>query len=114
MGIIRSDYLPTDAPTQRATLHQTTDDTLVVRQEHDVSSILRMNHFMRGEQTLHHKNEIMNHVANVDILVLKEWCRQRGITRRWWMRLFEDEGKLLRAFLNDPENDAWRSRKGKV
>lgn len=115
MGIIRSDYLPTDSPkTQRASVHQTTDDTVVYRQEHDVGGILRLNQHLRSEQALHHTSEIMNHVANVDILVLKEWCRQRGIVRRWWMKLFEDDGKLFRTFLNDPENEVWRTRRGKV
>lgn len=115
MGIVRSDYLPTQNPeTQRSTVHQTTDGETVIRHEHDIGGILRANHFQKGEQTLHHQSEIMNHVARIDVLVLKEWCRQRGITKRWWKRLFEDGNKLLQAFLNDPQNEAWRTRKGKV
>lgn len=114
MGLIRSDYLETDSPTQKAVVHQTTDGKTVVHQKNDVSGILRANQFQQGEQTLHHKSEIMNHYARVDVLALKKWCQQRGITKRWWQQIFADDGKLLRAFLNDPENKCWRTRQGKV
>lgn len=114
MGIIRSDYLPTDTPTQKAVAHQTTDGQTVVHQQNDVSGILRMNHFLKSTQPMLHGNEIMNHYANVDVLALKNWCAARGITKRWWQQLFEDDSKLLRTFLNDPENKCWRTRSGKV
>lgn len=114
MGIVRSDFIPTVAPTMRAVAHQTSDGKTVVHQQNDVTGILRANQFERGEQSLHHQSQVLNHVARVDVLVLKNWCGQRGITKRWWKRLFEDEGKLFREFLNDPENKAWRTRLGKV
>ena len=114
MGIIRSDYIPTDAPTMRAVQYQTTDGQTVVHQRNDVTNILQANHFQKSEQTLHHDNEVMNHYARVDVLALKSWCSRRGLTRRWWMELFADGGKLLTEFLNDPENEVWRTRKGKI
>lgn len=114
MGIIRSDYLPTLSKTQRSVIHQTTDGKAVVHQQNDVSGILRMNHFLKTTAPMHFQGELLNHVASVDVLALKNWCFQRGIKKRWWMRLFEDDAKLFREFLNDPENECWRSRKGKV
>lgn len=114
MSIIRSDRLPTETPTQETTVHQTTDGKTVIHQKNDVSGILKANAFQRNEQSLHHESEIMNHYARVDVIVLKNWCETRGIIKNWWARLFEDEGKLFREFLNDPENEAWRTRKGKI
>lgn len=113
MSVIRSNYLKKDE-TQSVVMHQTTDGKAVIHQQNDVSGILRQNHFLQSTQTLHHQSEIMNHVASIDVLALKEWCRQRGITRRWWQQIMADDGKLLREFLNDPENKVWRTRLGRV
>ena len=84
MGVFRSNFLPTQSPTQKALMHQTTDGQVVIHQQNDVSGILRANHYQRSEQSLHHTSELMNHVARIDVIILKEWCRQRGIKGNWW------------------------------
>lgn len=114
MAILRSDYIPTESETQKAAVHSTSDGKTVVHQQNDVSGILRANHFQQSTQTLHHESQVMNHAARIDVLALKNWCAARGITRRWWMEVFANDGKLLRAFMNDPDNKCWRTRLGKV
>ena len=114
MGIVRSTYLPTDSPTQKAMVHTTTDGKTVVHSQNDVTGILRANHFQKSEQSFRHGSEIMNHYARIDVLAMKTWCEQRGITKRWWREMMAGDGKLLREFMNDPDNKAWRTRLGKV
>lgn len=115
MGVIRSNYIPTLNPaTQRAVVHQTSDGETVVHQRNDVSGILKANQFEQGTQTMHHGSQVLNHVARIDTLALQNWCRRRGITKRWWYHLFADDGKLFREFVNDPENKCWRTRLGKI
>ena len=89
------------------------DGKLYHHVKHDVSKILEANHFLRGEQGMRHKSETMNHVASVDIVVIKNWMNQRGIYRNWWSE-FNRDPKLVNEFLNDPDNAAWRTRKGKI
>lgn len=113
MTVLKTAYLPSLAPTMRQTFNVTSDGEAVVQQTNDVSGILRANHFDRTTQTLHHQGQAFNHYARIDVLAIKNWCAQRGIVKGWWRRFNEDDS-LWKAFLNDPENEVWRTRKGKV
>lgn len=111
MSVIKRKKLP-DAEGVKQTFNITSDGDAVIEQSHDVSGILRANHFQRTEQTMHHESETFNHVARIDLLAIKNWCAQRGINTRWWARFNQEN--LLKDFLNDPDNEAWRTRKGKI
>ena len=113
MGIVRSEKMPTLSKEMSSMFHYTTDGEVVVEQSSDVSGILRANHFQRSEQSFRHEGEVMNHVARIDMIAIKNWMAQRGITKRWWYE-FNHDPKLLQEFLNDPDNTCWRTRLGKV
>ena len=93
--------------------HYTADGETVLEQTHDVSQIIKANKFLQNEQDLHHRSDVTNHVATIDMLAIKNWMSARGITRGWWREFMSDD-KHLRDFLNDPDNKMWRTRLGKV
>ncbi len=110
---MKTGRMDTDAPTMRSLFHYTSDNEIVHEHSHDVSGILRANQFLRSEQTIHHEGEVFNHVANIDLIAVKNWCAQRGIVKNWWAEFCRDD-KLLTHFLNDPDNKLWRTRLGKI
>lgn len=111
MGIRRTEALP-GSQGVTTLFHYTTDDEVVIEQKNDVSGILRANHYQRSEQSMHHQSEAMNHVARIDTLAIKNWMAQRGVTKNWWYEF--NRGDFLKEFLNDPDNECWRTRKGKI
>ncbi len=86
------------------------DGKSIIQREHDVTGILEANKFLRGEQTMRHQSEVMNHVAHIDMNAIEIWCKVRGIT----VQTFFVDPKVLQNFLNDPDNKAWRTRTGKI
>jgi len=113
MAIKRSEAMPTLAPGMSSMFHYMDDGEVVIEQKNDVSSILRANHFQRSEQSFRYQGETMNHVARIDMVAIKNWMAQRGITKGWWREFMTDES-LVNQFLNDPDNECWRTRLGKI
>ena len=99
------------------------DGEIIIGRHHDVTPILDSNKFLRSEQSLHHKSEVLNHVAHIDTIAIENWCKyKRGIKSRrkedgtvegWYEQFFADP-QLLTDFLNDPDNALWRTRLGKI
>ena len=86
------------------------DGTAAIQTQTDVSGLLEMNKFERSNQTLHHKSETFNKVARIEVNAAKLWCTQNNFK----YSEFLNDPKVLRRFLNDPDNKAWRTRTGKV
>jgi len=111
VGIRRTAALPSSKGT-KTLFHYTTDNEVVIERENDVTAILRANHYQRSEQEMRHKSEAVNHVARIDGLAIKKWMAQRGVVKNWWYEF--NRGTFLKEFLNDPDNECWRTRKGKI
>lgn len=109
----RREAMPTIDKGIKSIFHYDSDGTVTIQQRSDVTGILRANHFQQSEQTMRHQGEVMNHVARIDMLAIKNWMNARGIFKNWWYE-FNQDPKLLREFLNDPDNKCWRTRLGKI
>ncbi len=99
-------------PTVENWIHVTNDGEVVHQAKHDVSGIIKANKFIQNENE-GYTSEVVNHVARIDVIAIKNWMAERGITRGWWEMFFKDD-KLLKEFLNDPDNRVWRTKLGKV
>ncbi len=99
-------------PTIDNKIHITDDGEVIHEATHDVSGIIRANKFIQNENEKY-RSEVVNHVARIDVLAIKNWMEGRGITKGWWEIFFKDD-KLLKEFLNDPDNKVWRTKLGKV
>jgi hypothetical protein len=109
-------------PTVRQTFH-IEDGQAIIKTTRDVTKILDSNKFLQGEQSLHHRSEVFNHVANIDVGAIQIWMAERGITGTWrdeegnvcnWYQEFFRDPDHLKNFLNDPDNKVWRTRLGKI
>jgi hypothetical protein len=112
-GIVMTKAMPTPGKGMRSLFHYMSDGTVVHEHQNDVTAIIEANKFQQGTQDIHHRSEVFNHVARIDMLAIQEWCRKRGIGRGWW-REFVTSETLMTEFLNDPDNKLWRTRLGKV
>lgn len=93
----------------REILHKQ-DDKVIIESIHDVTGIVKANKFQRDHAPMRHTEEVFNHKARIDTNAIKQWCKVKGIT---WADFFSNP-EHLRTFLNDPENEVWLTRKGKV
>lgn len=58
------------------------------------------------------KSEVFNKKASIPFVVLFKWLQEKGIRYDEFMQ--DPEGKILRRFLNDPDNKFCLTRPGKV
>ena len=84
--------------------HDNGDGTVTVESDQDVSGILRSNKEVRKEVDKHAKYGDMSRVASIPLSVYYD-LKQKGIL---------DDQVALRKWLNDPDNELFRTRKGKV
>ena len=56
------------------------------------------------------KSEVFNKKAEIPLVILLQWCQAKGITYNEFM----GDDKILKRFLNDPDNRFCLTRKGKV
>jgi len=56
------------------------------------------------------KSEIFNKKAEIPLIILEKWLQDKGIK---WDECMNDD-KILRRFLNDPDNKFCLTRPGKV
>ena len=78
-------------------------DDLVVHTEQDVGAILDHVHELR-EHTTHNPNGLMRHAAKVPVTVYEQAVREGWV----------NDQDAWRAWLNDPDNKAFRVWKGRV
>lgn len=86
------------------------DGTAAIQTETDVTKLLDANKFERSTQPMRHQSETFNKVASIDVNAAKLWCLQKGIK----YGEFLNDPNVLRRFLNDPDNKAWRTREGRI
>lgn len=94
----------------RATLwHGHPDGTVTVEQRADVQPIREIVHALdvAGADATPSGDK---HVAEVPVIVLQEWARERGKT---YADMMQNDG-LMREFLTDPANSAFRVWKGRL
>jgi len=84
--------------------HDNQDGTVTLESDQDVSAIMAENQFGRKEIDKHAKWGDMSRVASIPLTVYYD-LKQKGIL---------DDQVALRKWLNDPDNELFRTRKGKV
>ena len=92
------------------TFHYDHDGTVHIERKADATAILEANKIQRNNQPMRYENETMNHVARIEITAAEAWCKGRGVK----FGEFLSNPDHLTAFLNDPDNSLWRTRKGKI
>ena len=85
------------------------DDQGYIQTQQDVTGILKANKFQRDANE-GYKSEVFNHKARIPTDAIHMWCQAKGIKYGDFMR----DPDHLKNFLNDPDNEAWLTRKGKV
>tara|TARA_R100001594_G_scaffold56854_1_gene90806 strand:- start:540 stop:872 length:333 start_codon:yes stop_codon:yes gene_type:complete len=80
------------------------EDTVVIQTEQDVTQIVEDNKRKRNEIDRHQRYGEWNKVASIPLSVL-HLLDQQGITK---------DKKRFKAWLNDPDNRAFRTRGGRV
>ncbi len=94
----------------KETFHWDSDGKVHIAKTTDVTAIIDANTRQRNDAPERFESETMNHVARIDGVAIEMWCKARGVTIHEWYA----NNDLLRIFLNDPDNAAWRTRKGKI
>ena len=80
------------------------ENTVVIQTEQDVTQIVEDNKRKRNEIDRHQKHGEWSKVASIPLSVLYQ-LDQQGITK---------DKKRFKAWLNDPDNRAFRTRGGRV
>ena len=86
------------------------DDGMYISSETNVDELVKANKFQRDTAPMRHTEEIFNKKASIDCNAILAWCRPRGIS----YGEFLGDPEILKTFLNDPDNEVWLTRKGKV
>jgi len=90
--------------------HDPIEDKLYIGREQDVEPFLEANKRSYNSSGKQFKSESFNHVARIPVIVLEKWCRDHGIKYEEIM----NNDKLLKQFLNDPENKFLRTKPGRI
>ena len=95
---------------KKETFHLSNDGIATIQSQTNVEGILKANKFMRDHAPMRHESEVFNHKAHIPGDAIKMWCQAKGIKTGEFLANKEH----LKSFLNDPDNAAWLTRKGKV
>ena len=80
------------------------DNTVVIETTQDVTSIVQDNKRLFNEKDRHQKHGEFSKVASIPLSLLHQ-LDQQGITK---------DKKRFKAWLNDPDNRAFRTRGGRI
>lgn len=86
------------------------EDKLTIERVQDVQPIIEANKRDMDFDNRRHKSETMNLYARVPLIMLEKWAKDNGIS---YYELMNND-KLLKSFLNDPDNAAFRVRRGRI
>lgn len=86
-----------------------TEDKLHIERVQDVQPILDQNKRAFNDAGSF-KSEVFNKKASIPVVVLLQWLQKKGITYQEFM----GNDKVLKRFLNDPDNKFCLTRPGKV
>lgn len=84
--------------------HDNQDGTVTIESDQDVKAIMEANQFGRKEVDKHAKWGEMTRVASIPLTLYYE-LQKKGIL---------DDQAAMKKWLNDPDNELFRTRKGKV
>ena len=76
----------------------------------DVTHILNANKRKFNDADRRYRSEVFNEVADIPIALAEQWCAQKGIK----YAEFLNNPKVLKMFLNDPDNSLCRTKPGKI
>lgn len=85
------------------------DEKLIIETVQDVEPILEANKRAQLENTGRFKSETFNHKARIPNVIWQKWCNDNGITYHEFM----NNDKVLKRFLEDPDNAFCLTRKNK-
>ena len=85
------------------------EDKLHIERVQDVQPILEANKRMLNDNQ-GFKSEVFNKKASIPMVVLLGWLQDKGITYQEFM----GNDKILKRFLNDPDNAFCLCKKGRV
>ena len=91
------------------TVHQDSMGRLTIAREQDVSRILDANKAQQTDAPGRFKDDLMNHVARVPLVMYEKWLAELP-------KDADEKTKKahIRKKLNDPENAFLRTRKGRI
>lgn len=84
-------------------------DQLHIHRVQDVEPILEANKRAFNDAGSF-KSEVFNKKASIPLIILEAWLKDKGIT----YQEFSVDDKILKRFLNDPDNKFCLTRKGKI
>lgn len=79
-------------------------DTFVIAKSQDVTALVEQNKVARNEIDKHHRHGEFSKIASIPLSIYYD-LKQRGII---------DDQKAMRAWLNDPDNRAFRTRDARI
>jgi len=85
------------------------EDKLHIQRVQDVQPILEDNRRLLNDNQ-GFKSEIFNKKASIPMVILEAWLKEKGIT----YQEFSVNDKILKRFLNDPDNAFCLCKKGKL
>src|SRR5258706_11694621 len=82
------------------------DGTVYEVRTQDVEPLLRKQHerAWTGQSPWSESRDLLA-ISEIPMVVAEQWCYRNGIHPN---RLLKDDDDLLRRFVNDPDNRAWR------
>lgn len=92
--------------------HKDKDGKAYISQHQDIEPYLKKAHHersIRGEHS-RYQSEVFNKKASIPETVALKWCRDKGVT----YQEFLSNPKVLKNFLNDPDNKMFLLIPGKV
>ena len=88
------------------------EDTLTINKTEDISSVLDANKAQFDVDNKRYTSEAFNHVARIPVIAIEMWCKAKGIPYQDFMADYDN--KLMKQFLNDPDNKYFRTKPGRI
>jgi len=102
-------YLNDDGSVETA-IYDSSTGLIHVTKQTDVSHIIEANKRKFNAADRRYRSEVFNEVADIPIALAEQWCAQKGIK----YSEFLNNPKVLKMFLNDPDNSLCRTKPGKI
>ena len=90
-------------------VYDESEEKLHIVYEQDVEAILEANKRAFNACPTTHKSETFNHKAKIPDLIWQKWCTDKGIKHQEFL----SNPKVLRRFLDDPDNKMCLTRPNK-
>jgi len=81
-----------------------------VERMRDVTDLIESNKKIFNAADKSYRKEVFNLVGRFDSLAAEQWCTTKGIKYSEFLA----DPKMVKKFLNDPDNAVWKVKPGKV